>query len=597
MELLELVWLIPALPLLGFLTLLVFGRKLGEPGAGMLATAMIGGSFLATVAVFTGLVDLPEEERQFTQVLFEWIPVGGWQIDVGFLADPLSITMCLFITGVGTLIHLYSVGYMHGDENFSKFFVYLNLFAFSMLMLVLGNNLLITFLGWEGVGACSYFLISFWFTDPEKASAGKKAFVTNRIGDWGFMVAIFASFAALGSITYTEILGVEKDADARALRRAYFKLSKEFHPDRYFRKNLGAFEARIERVFCKIAEAFEILSDPSARAEMEKSLAAAPKAAPTGPRLHGRTTPHAFSLLARIDRERRRKAKQYYETGVAARGIEAWVEAAQQLRLAIACDPGNAEYKEAFGEANRRSNELRAERYMKEADARYGIGEYGEAYKRYVDALHCRPFDAEANHRAAKLAWRIENDLKAAKEYAARACEVDPEHVDYRKTLGHVYNAAELHLNAQREFEAALRLAPGDEEARQELKMAKKLARRSPRGSSSPGTSCRFRRGTACGRSSPRRAARSACTAASPTLRRSGGARPRSTARAAASRPWPSGRAAATSIGSSRGRRRRRRPSPAPPATAPRCRRRARCRRLRIRSAPRATRARRPCTR
>ena len=207
MELLELVWLIPALPLLGFLTLLVFGRKLGEPGAGMLATAMIGGSFLATVAVFTGLVDLPEEERQFTQVLFEWIPVGGWQIDVGFLADPLSITMCLFITGVGTLIHLYSVGYMHGDENFSKFFVYLNLFAFSMLMLVLGNNLLITFLGWEGVGACSYFLISFWFTDPEKASAGKKAFVTNRIGDWGFMVAIFASFAALGSITYTEILG------------------------------------------------------------------------------------------------------------------------------------------------------------------------------------------------------------------------------------------------------------------------------------------------------------------------------------------------------------------------------------------------------
>lgn len=281
---------------------------------------------------------------------------------------------------------------------------------------------------------------------------------------------------------YTEILGVEKDADARALRRAYFKLSKEFHPDRYFRKNLGAFEARIERVFCKIAEAFEILSDPSARAEMEKSLAAAPKAAPTGPRLHGRTTPHAFSLLARIDRERRRKAKQYYETGVAARGIEAWVEAAQQLRLAIACDPGNAEYKEAFGEANRRSNELRAERYMKEADARYGIGEYGEAYKRYVDALHCRPFDAEANHRAAKLAWRIENDLKAAKEYAARACEVDPEHVDYRKTLGHVYNAAELHLNAQREFEAALRLAPGDEEARQELKMAKKLARRSPRG-------------------------------------------------------------------------------------------------------------------
>ena len=207
MELLDLVWLIPALPLAGFLALVVFGRRLGEPLAGWLATAMIGGSFLATVLVFVGLLDRPEEERAFTQTLFEWLPVGGLSVDVGFLADPLSITMCLFITGVGSLIHLYSIGYMHGDANFSKFFLYLNLFAFSMLMLVLGDNLLLTFLGWEGVGACSYFLISFWFTDPEKASAGKKAFVTNRIGDWGFMVAIFASFAALGSINYSEILG------------------------------------------------------------------------------------------------------------------------------------------------------------------------------------------------------------------------------------------------------------------------------------------------------------------------------------------------------------------------------------------------------
>jgi NADH-quinone oxidoreductase subunit L len=207
MELLDLVWLIPALPLAGFVLLVLFGRILGEPLAGWLATAMVGGSFVATVLVFLGLVDRPEEERVFTQILFEWIPFGGWQVDVGFYADPLSVAMCLFITGVGTLIHLYSIGYMHGDENYSKFFLYLNLFAFSMLMLVLGENLLLTFLGWEGVGACSYFLISFWFTDPEKASAGKKAFVTNRIGDWGFMVAIFACFAALGSVSYQEILG------------------------------------------------------------------------------------------------------------------------------------------------------------------------------------------------------------------------------------------------------------------------------------------------------------------------------------------------------------------------------------------------------
>ena len=207
METLDLVWLIPALPLLGFIVLMVAGRKLGEPMSGLLATAMIGGSFVVTVAVFFGLLDRAEEERAHVQTLFEWIPAGGWRVDVGFLADPLSITMCLFITGVGTLIHLYSVGYMHGDANYSKFFVYLNLFAFSMLMLVLGDNLLLTFLGWEGVGACSYFLISFWFTDPVKASAGKKAFVTNRIGDWGFMVAIFACFAALGSVQYTEVLG------------------------------------------------------------------------------------------------------------------------------------------------------------------------------------------------------------------------------------------------------------------------------------------------------------------------------------------------------------------------------------------------------
>jgi NADH-quinone oxidoreductase subunit L len=110
--------------------------------------------------------------------------------------------MCLFVTGIGTLIHLYSIGYMHGDPKYSKFFLYLNLFAFSMLMLVLGNNLLVTFLGWEGVGACSYFLISFWQTNPSNATAGKKAFVTNRVGDWGFMMATFLTFTTFGTIQY-----------------------------------------------------------------------------------------------------------------------------------------------------------------------------------------------------------------------------------------------------------------------------------------------------------------------------------------------------------------------------------------------------------
>jgi NADH-quinone oxidoreductase subunit L len=138
--------------------------------------------------------------------LFSWFHVGGFDVKVGFLADPLSITMALFVTGVGTLIHLYSVGYMHGDDGFPRFFVYLNLFVFSMLMLVLGSNMLVTFLGWEGVGACSYFLISFWFSEEANASAGKKAFVTNRIGDWGFMVAMFLAFATVGSLDYSVVL-------------------------------------------------------------------------------------------------------------------------------------------------------------------------------------------------------------------------------------------------------------------------------------------------------------------------------------------------------------------------------------------------------
>ncbi|MEL6985451.1 MAG: NADH-quinone oxidoreductase subunit L, partial [Actinomycetota bacterium] len=135
---------------------------------------------------------------------------GSFRVDVGLLADPLSITMCLFITGVGTMIHLYSIGYMHGDANFSKFFVYLNLFVASMLLLVLGDNLLLTFLGWEGVGACSYLLISFWFDEGDEntanAGAGKKAFVTNRVGDFGFMLATFLIWTSIGSINYDDIV-------------------------------------------------------------------------------------------------------------------------------------------------------------------------------------------------------------------------------------------------------------------------------------------------------------------------------------------------------------------------------------------------------
>jgi NADH-quinone oxidoreductase subunit L len=198
-------WLLPAFPLFGAFVLMMFGRRLGEPRSGWFAAAMPIASFLVTVSVYFDLLSRSSEERNEVVTLFSWIPVGALNIDVALLADPLSITMALFITGIGSLIHLYAIGYMHGDPNFSKFFLYLNLFVFSMLMLVLGENLLVTFLGWEGVGACSYFLISFWHTRDSAAVAGKKAFVTNRIGDFGVMTAMFLAFSTIGSVSYSSI--------------------------------------------------------------------------------------------------------------------------------------------------------------------------------------------------------------------------------------------------------------------------------------------------------------------------------------------------------------------------------------------------------
>ena len=201
----DLVWLVPLFPLVGGLVLMAFGARIGEPRAGWLATLATASSFVVTVLVYFDLLGMAAEERSHVVSLFSWIPVGSLQIDFALLADPLSVTMALFVTGIGSLIHLYAIGYMHGDPKFSKFFLYLNLFVFSMLALVLGENLLVTFLGWEGVGACSYFLISFWHTRESAAVAGKKAFVTNRIGDWGVMTAMFVAFSAVGSVSYKAI--------------------------------------------------------------------------------------------------------------------------------------------------------------------------------------------------------------------------------------------------------------------------------------------------------------------------------------------------------------------------------------------------------
>ena len=199
-DVLDLAWIIPALPLAGAVLLLLFGSRMREPGPGMLATLMMGGSFAWSLVTLATLWSLDSEERLHVVKLFDWIPAGSLEVSASLLIDPLSVTMILFVTGVGALIHLYAVGYMHGDPRFSRFFLYLNLFAASMLILVLGGSFPLIFLGWEGVGLCSYLLISFWFERDSAAVAGKKAFVTNRVGDFGFLLAMFLIFAHLGTL-------------------------------------------------------------------------------------------------------------------------------------------------------------------------------------------------------------------------------------------------------------------------------------------------------------------------------------------------------------------------------------------------------------
>ena len=197
----DLIWIAVALPLLGALTLILFGKYFGEPGAGYFATALAGTAFLvgaiASVDFFAG------GHHGELVFLFSWIP--GLGIDVEFLWDPLSALMTLVVTGVGSLIHLYSIGYMHGDERYPRFFAYMNLFLASMLILVLGSNFAVLFIGWELVGLSSYLLISFWFEKPSAAAAGKKAFIVNRIGDFGFLIALMLIFATFGSLGFEQV--------------------------------------------------------------------------------------------------------------------------------------------------------------------------------------------------------------------------------------------------------------------------------------------------------------------------------------------------------------------------------------------------------
>ena len=199
-------WLLLAFPAVGAAILLLGGRRANRWGP-VLACLAAGAAFVLGLVLFAAMLGRAGDDRAISQHLFSWIPVNGFQVDAGLLLDPLSMCFVLLVTGVGTLIHIYALGYMAHDPNRRRFFGYLNLFVVAMLLLVLGNNFLALYVGWEGVGLASYLLIGFWSARPSAATAAKKAFIVNRVGDVGLSIAIMLMFATLGTTSYAGVLG------------------------------------------------------------------------------------------------------------------------------------------------------------------------------------------------------------------------------------------------------------------------------------------------------------------------------------------------------------------------------------------------------
>jgi len=199
----NLVWLIPLFPLLGFLINGLGRNMLSKTVVGFVGCLSVMASFAVSVGIFLELNS--SETKSFIIPIFDWISAGTVKIPFSFLIDPLSALMLLIVTGIGFLIHVYSTGYMNHDAGFGKFFSYLNLFIFFMLLLVLGSNYVVMFIGWEGVGLCSYLLIGFWFSNASYASAAKKAFIMNRIGDLGFLIAVFLIFTTFNSVEFDNV--------------------------------------------------------------------------------------------------------------------------------------------------------------------------------------------------------------------------------------------------------------------------------------------------------------------------------------------------------------------------------------------------------
>ena len=182
----NIVWLIPLFPLIGFLLNGLYGKRIGNKSVGIVSSGAILLSFVVSLFLLIKYIGLNQPGAEFHSTLFTWISVADLQVNFSYQIDSLSLMMAVMVTGVAFLIHVYSIGYMKEDEGYARFFSYMNLFTFMMLNLVLADNYLLMFLGWEGVGLCSYLLIGFWYEDDANASAGKKAFIVNRVGDFGF---------------------------------------------------------------------------------------------------------------------------------------------------------------------------------------------------------------------------------------------------------------------------------------------------------------------------------------------------------------------------------------------------------------------------
>ena len=202
-------WIV-LLPLIGaatnFLLGATFQKKFGRRAISIIGCGVVIASFVLGLSAFLRMLGAPPDHRFMVDDLWRWLDLGGLKLDVAFWLDPLSIVMVLIVTGVGGLIHIYSTGYMHDDSSYWRFFAWLNLFTFAMLTLVLADNLWLMFVGWEGVGLCSFALIGFWYSDHNNTSAGNKAFIFNRVGDWAFVAALYALFAALGAVGHPTLV-------------------------------------------------------------------------------------------------------------------------------------------------------------------------------------------------------------------------------------------------------------------------------------------------------------------------------------------------------------------------------------------------------